>query len=110
MALQERSCFYDGRKRSQCGPTQKPGQGAADLARTSVFCRFDRALHRRCLEDYEVDLVEVPGGEKVDERIYDPLMEMLDAAEAEDLGPIVVSGFRTEEKQQTAGLLPGGGR
>ena len=52
-------------------------------------------------EDYEVDLVEVPGGEKVDERIYDPLMEMLDAAEAEDLGPIVVSGFRTEEKQQS---------
>ena len=39
--------------------------------------------------------------EKVDERIYDPLMEMLDAAEAEDLGPIVVSGFRTEEKQQS---------
>ena len=28
-------------------------------------------------------------------------MEMLDAAEAEDLGPIVVSGFRTEEKQQS---------
>ena len=52
-------------------------------------------------EDYAVDLVEVPGGEKVDQRIYDPLMEMLDAAEAEDLGPIVVSGFRTEEKQQS---------
>ena len=57
-------------------------------------------------EDYEVDLVEVPGGEKVDERIYDPLMEMLDAAEAEDLGPIVVSGFRAEEKQQSLYSLP----
>ena len=52
-------------------------------------------------EDYAVDLVEVPGGEKVDQRIYDPLMEMLAAAEAEELGPIVVSGFRTEEKQQS---------
>ena len=28
-------------------------------------------------ENYEPKLVEVPGGEKVDERIYDPLMEML---------------------------------
>lgn len=51
-------------------------------------------------EDYEVNLVDVPGGEQVDSRIYDPLMQMLNAAEAENLGPIVVSGFRTEEKQQ----------
>lgn len=52
-------------------------------------------------EDYEADLVEVPGGEKVDRRIYDPLMELLEAAEAEELGPLVVSGFRTEETQQS---------
>ena len=31
-------------------------------------------------ENYELALVEVPGGEKVDERIYEPLMEMLEAA------------------------------
>lgn len=52
-------------------------------------------------EGYEVHLVEVPGGEKVDERIYAPLMELLDAAEAEELGPVVVSGFRTGEQQQS---------
>lgn len=53
-------------------------------------------------EDYAVhDLVEVPGGEKVDARIYEPLMELLAAAEAEELGPIVVSGFRTEAKQRS---------
>lgn len=51
-------------------------------------------------EDYNVSLVEAPGGERVDERIYDPLMEMLDAAAEDNLGPIVVSGYRTEEKQQ----------
>lgn len=44
--------------------------------------------------------MEVPGGEKVDRRIYDPLMEVLEDAAAENLGPIVVSGFRTQEKQQ----------
>ena len=52
-------------------------------------------------DGYEMELVDVPGGEKVDQRIYEPLMEMLDAAAAEELGPIVVSGFRTQEKQQS---------
>ena len=49
--------------------------------------------------EHEIDLVNVPGGETVDARIYDPLMEMLDAAG--ELGPIVVSGFRTADKQQS---------
>jgi len=49
--------------------------------------------------DYMINLVDIPGGEKVDERIYDPLMEMLDAAK--ELGPIVVSGYRTQNKQQS---------
>lgn len=45
-----------------------------------------------------LELVDVPGGERVDARIYDALMEMLDAAN--ELEPIVVSGYRTAEKQQ----------
>lgn len=54
-------------------------------------------------ENYEVNLVDVPGGEQVDERIYDPLMEMLEAAKEEnwDQLPSVVSGYRTQEKQQS---------
>ena len=53
-------------------------------------------------ENYEINLVEVPGGEKVDERIYEPLMEMLEAAKEGnwDQLPMVVSGYRTQEKQQ----------
>jgi D-alanyl-D-alanine carboxypeptidase len=53
-------------------------------------------------ENYEPKLVEVPGGEKVDERIYDPLMEMLEAAKEGnwDQLPMVVSGYRTQETQQ----------
>ena len=52
-------------------------------------------------DNYSVELVEVPGGEKVDKRIYDPLMQMLnDAKESNwDKEPIVVSGYRTNEKQ-----------
>lgn len=51
-------------------------------------------------ENYQIELAEVPGGEKVDARIYEPLMDMLRDAEAEGLGPIVASGYRTKEKQQ----------
>ena len=52
-------------------------------------------------DNYSVELVEVPGGEKVDKRIYDPLMQMLnDAKESNwDKEPIVVAGYRTNEKQ-----------
>jgi len=52
-------------------------------------------------EGYVSDLVEVPGGEKVAKEAYAPLMEMLQQAEAEGLGPQVVSGWRTQEKQQS---------
>lgn len=48
--------------------------------------------------DDPIDLVEVPGGEEVDNRIYEPLMEMLN--DAGELGPVVVSGYRTPKKQQ----------
>ena len=53
-------------------------------------------------ENYKPDLVEVPGGEKVDKRIYEPLMKMLEDAKEENWGelPMVVSGYRTYEKQQ----------
>lgn len=53
-------------------------------------------------EDYTVELMEVPGGEKVDARIYQPLMEMLEAAKEGnwDRLPMVVSGYHTLEKQQ----------
>ncbi len=53
-------------------------------------------------EGYTVNLQELPGGQQVDERIYDPLMEMLEAAREgnwEEL-PRVVSGYRTQEEQQ----------
>lgn len=53
-------------------------------------------------DNYEPKLVEMSGGEKVDGRIYEPLMEMLEDAKEANLGqlPMVVSGYRTQEKQQ----------
>ena len=51
---------------------------------------------------YEITLIELPGGEKVDKRIYTPLMAMLEAARESNLDqlPIIASGYRTQETQQ----------
>lgn len=53
-------------------------------------------------ENYDVDLAEVAGGEQVDRRIYEPLMDMLEAAKESNWGqlPRVVSGYRTQEEQK----------
>lgn len=53
-------------------------------------------------DNYDINLVKVNGGESVDERIYKPLTEMLEAAKESNLGklPQVVSGYRTHQKQQ----------
>lgn len=54
-------------------------------------------------DNYQADLVELEDGEQIDKRIYDPLMNMLDDARQANLGklPKVVSGYRTQEKQQS---------
>lgn len=52
-------------------------------------------------EDYTVTLKAVPGTDQtVDERIYEPLMKMLEAMKAEGLSPVVCSGYRTLDKQE----------
>ena len=71
---------------------------ASDTDWNLVLVNYENAIP----ENYEINLVEVTGGEKVDERIYDPLMEMLEAAKEGnwDQLPMVVSGYRTQAKQQ----------
>ena len=53
-------------------------------------------------ENWEVDPVEVSGGQTVDSRIYDPLMEMFEAARSVNMDhfPNVESGYRSTEKQR----------
>lgn len=52
-------------------------------------------------DDYEVELVELSNGQCVDRRIYPALQEMFDTARAEGIYPVVASGYRTAEKQQS---------
>lgn len=49
---------------------------------------------------YEVELVELSNGERVDARIYPDLQELFDAARAEGLRPFVREGYRTQAEQQ----------
>lgn len=53
-------------------------------------------------EGWEVDPVELESGQTVDARIYEPLMQMFEAARSINLDrlPNVESGYRSAEKQQ----------
>lgn len=52
-------------------------------------------------EDYQVELVTLDNGQSVDKRIYPSLQKMFDTARAFGVYPIVASGYRTPEKQQS---------
>lgn len=54
-------------------------------------------------DDYEknLELVKIRGDISVDQRIYDDLQQMMDDCRAEGLSPMVCSGYRSVEKQQT---------
>lgn len=53
-------------------------------------------------EDYQITTVSIPGTTQlIDSRVLDPLLQMLEAAKAEGLWPIVCSGYRTLEKQES---------
>lgn len=51
--------------------------------------------------DYKVEPVELSNGQSIDKRIYLQLQKMFDAARADNIYPIVASGYRTTEKQQS---------
>lgn len=51
-------------------------------------------------DNYEVELKEIADGKLVDERIYEPLISMIQEAEEEGYYMVVVEAFRTEEEQQ----------
>ena len=51
--------------------------------------------------NYKVDLVELSNGQSVDRRIYPALQEMFDTARANNVYPVVASGYRTAKKQQS---------
>ena len=51
-------------------------------------------------DDYEMDLMELSNGQKIDSRIYPYLQEMFDDARNTGVYPFVRDGYRTAEEQQ----------
>ena len=78
--------------------TEKIQPAANDTDWNLVLVNYENAIP----EHYQANLVKLSGGEEVDERIYEPLMELLEAAKEGnwDQLPMVVSGYRTQAKQQ----------
>lgn len=52
-------------------------------------------------DDYEAELTELSNGQSVDKQIYPALQKMFDAARSNGVYPVVVSGYRTAEEQQS---------
>lgn len=50
---------------------------------------------------YSVNLIELNNGHSIDERAYPDLQDMMDAARAEGLSPILCSSYRTSNMQRT---------
>lgn len=51
-------------------------------------------------KDYEINLLELSNGQKVDERIYPDLQKMFDNMRAENYSPYVREGYRTAAEQK----------
>ena len=51
-------------------------------------------------EDYEIELLKLSNGEKVDKRIYPDLQKMFDDARATGLDLFVAHGYRTADEQK----------
>jgi len=49
---------------------------------------------------YEIKLMELSNGQKIDERIYPDLQQMFDDMRAEDYKPYVREGYRTSKEQK----------
>lgn len=52
-------------------------------------------------DDYTVELTTLENGQRIDTRIYPALQKMFDNARNDNVYPIVASGYRTTEKQQS---------
>lgn len=51
-------------------------------------------------EDYDIDLLTLSNGQRVDKRIYPDLQKMFDDMRKDGHRPLVVSGYRSKEQQE----------
>ena len=74
----------------------KPKEATLDYGWELILVNDDNCIPA----DYEVDLLTLSNGERVDERIYPDLQKMFDDMRAAGHKPKVVSGYRSKEEQE----------
>lgn len=77
-------------------PTNKADAGKPDAWHLILANRWNHIP-----DDYKVELTELSNGQRVDTRIYPALQEMFDAARNAGIYPVVASGYRTAQYQQS---------
>lgn len=75
---------------------EKPHEASLELGWNLILINKDNYIP----EDYEVTLLKLSNGKKVDERIYPDLQRMFDDARATGLELFVAQGYRTADEQQ----------
>jgi len=78
-------------------PPVRPQSDADDMAWQLILVNRRNSVPA----GYTVKLTELSNGQSVDRRIYPALQEMFDTARAQGIYPVVASGYRTDEKQQS---------
>lgn len=98
--------FYIGNSTGRTGYTVESGSEAesSDSGQdndTGGWCLTLVNKWNPLPEDIHIETVELSNGECVDKRIYPYLQKMFDDARAEGIYPVVRSGFRTRQEQET---------
>jgi D-alanyl-D-alanine carboxypeptidase len=75
---------------------EKPHEASLEHGWSLILINKDNYIP----EDYEVNLLKLSNGKKVDERIYPDLQKMFDDARAAGLELFVAQGYRTADEQQ----------
>ena len=75
---------------------EKPREASLEHGWSLILINKDNYIP----EDYEVNLLKLSNGKKVDERIYPDLQKMFDDARAAGLELFVAQGYRTADEQQ----------
>ncbi len=77
------------------------GQSSQEDTDETSWCLILVNKWNKIQDDYQVELETLSNGQQVDQRIYAALQNMFDSARKDNIYPIVASGYRTTEKQQS---------
>lgn len=84
-------------------PTTQAPKTTTEPASNGKFIDIDTLINYEnpLPDDWEIDLVDLINGHRVDSRVYDSLQKMLEDCKAQGYNPLICSSFRTHEKQTT---------